>query len=532
MPTTGGSSEHTLRMPSGVPLLPTTATFWELVVAAADERPDVLVATDDHGRQLTRRQLRDEAESVAAGVLAFGIEPGVVVSWQLPTTLEGLVLLAALARVGVVQNPLIPVLREAEVGLIARQVGTRLLIVPRMWRGFSHAAMAESIAAEHGCATSVVDLDDLDGGDGIRLPHGDPASLPPPPDADGARWLYYSSGTTAAPKGARHSDATIMASANGLLAGVGFGPDDVYPIAWPITHIGGASMLTTSLVNGVRLVLFDSFSPTDSPARFARHDPTLVGTAVPFFRAFLDAQQRSDGPLFPSLRAGAFGGAPVPAEVHDEMRAAFGVSLVGSYGLTEFPNATSATPADPPDVLLTTVGRAAPGVAVRVVRDDGTECAVGEEGEIRLEGRQRFLGYVDSSLDADATDDDGWFRTGDLGVLDHAGNVRITGRLKDIVIRNAENISVLEIEDLLFRHPAVADAAVFGLPDPRTGERVCAVVVLRPGAALTLEQLREHWRAEGLAMHKCPEQLELADELPCNAMGKVRKQDLRAALIS
>jgi acyl-CoA synthetase (AMP-forming)/AMP-acid ligase II len=217
------------------------------------------------------------------------------------------------------------------------------------------------------------------------------------------------------------------------------------------------------------------------------------------------------------------------------MRAAFGVPLVGSWGLTEFPNAASAVPGDPPDVLATSVGRPGPGVEIRVVAvdADGNErvCATGEEGELRLKGEQCFLGYVDPALDEQGFDAEGWFRTGDLGTVDASRNVRITGRLKDIVIRNAENISVVEIEELLFRHPSVADAAVLGLPDPRTGERVCAAVVLRPGATLDLAALRDHCRAEGLSLHKCPEQLEVLDELPHNAMGKVLKQDLRARFL-
>jgi acyl-CoA synthetase (AMP-forming)/AMP-acid ligase II len=165
-----------------------------------------------------------------------------------------------------------------------------------------------------------------------------------------------------------------------------------------------------------------------------------------------------------------------------------------------------------------------------VVAEDGTECTVGQEGELRLDGPQRFVGYVDPTLDRDAVDEQGWFRTGDLGFVDIEGNVHLTGRLKDIVIRNAENISVIEIEELLFKHPSVSDAAVLGMPDPRTGERVCAVVVTRPGAVLTLEALREHCRAEGLALQKCPEQLEFVAEMPRNAMGKVLKQELRSTL--
>jgi acyl-CoA synthetase (AMP-forming)/AMP-acid ligase II len=133
-------------------------------------------------------------------------------------------------------------------------------------------------------------------------------------------------------------------------------------------------------------------------------------------------------------------------------------------------------------------------------------------------------------LDEAAFDGDGWFRTGDVGTIDAGGNVRITGRLKDIIIRNAENISVVEVEEMLYRHDAVADAAVFGLPDERTGERVVAVVVLQKGRQVELNDLREHCRLEGLAVQKCPEQLEIVDALPRNAMGKILKQDLRSRL--
>ena len=213
------------------------------------------------------------------------------------------------------------------------------------------------------------------------------------------------------------------------------------------------------------------------------------------------------------------------------MRATFGVPLIGSWGLTEFPNATSAAPDDSMEVLTTSVGRPASGVSVRAVDPQGDACATGQEGELLLRGPQCFSGYVDPTLDEASFDADGWFHTGDLGTVDAEGNVRITGRLKDIIIRNAENISVVEVEEMLYRHPAVADAAVLGLPDTRTGERVVAVVVLQVGLQVELNDIREHCRLEGLAVQKCPEQLEVVDALPRNAMGKVLKQDLRSRLV-
>jgi non-ribosomal peptide synthetase component E (peptide arylation enzyme) len=199
--------------------------------------------------------------------------------------------------------------------------------------------------------------------------------------------------------------------------------------------------------------------------------------------------------------------------------------------LTEFPIATSATPDDPRDVLVHTVGRLSSGVELRAQGVDGAVIAAGREGELVLRGPQQFLGYLDATLDAAALTDDGWFRTGDLGHIDLAGNVHITGRLKEIVIRNAENISALEVEEALHRHSSVAEAAVIGLPDSRTGERVCAVVVLRPGTDLQLGSLRDHCRGLGLAAQKCPEQLVIVEQLPRNSMGKVQKPQLRQRIL-
>jgi acyl-CoA synthetase (AMP-forming)/AMP-acid ligase II len=302
---------------------------------------------------------------------------------------------------------------------------------------------------------------------------------------------------------------------------LGFGDGDVYPIAYPITHIGGLTMTTAALKAGGRLVLFDTWDPAVTPERMAMHGPTILGTAQPFFRAYLDAQRRrGTDRLYPTLRTCTAGGAPTPPELVHELVEVFGIrGVVNSWGLTEFPIATCAVPDDPPEVLAETVGRPSPGVSVRVV-----------DGELRLKGPQCFLGYVDPAVDAGAFDQEGWFRTGDLGEIDGEGNVRITGRLKDVIIRNAENISALEVEDVLLRHPSIIDVAVIGLPDARTGERLCAVVVTEAARRLTVQELAEHCVAQGLARQKCPEQTEVVDVLPRNAMGKILKEELKARL--
>jgi cyclohexanecarboxylate-CoA ligase len=508
-------------------------TFWTLIADAAQRGSNRPLLADEHGRSLTARQLHDAACATAAAFAERGIGAGSVVSWQLPTTLETMVVMAALARLGAVQNPIIPILREREVGFITAQLATEFFVVPQVWRGFEHGGLARALSAERGFQVVAVDLATPPVAGELRLPRADAdVRTPPPGPADETRWIYYSSGTTAAAKGIRHTDASIIAGSAAVVRMVGTDSTDVDPIAFPIAHIGGAAMLAAALLTGMRLVLFEAFDPATTPLAVAAHHPTFLGTATPFFVAFLEAQ-RTHGlqPLFGSLRGCLAGGAPITAELGRQVRETFGVAgIANAWGMTEFPAATSPSLTAAPEVLDHTVGPPVPGVSVRVVDNQEIELPAGHEGELRLKGPQCFLGYVDATLDADAFDDDGWLRTGDLGLIDANGNVRVTGRIKDAIIRNAENISALEIENVLATHPEVADVAVIGVPDPQAGERVCAVVVPASVDGVALESLVQHCRTQGLSRYKFPERLVIVDALPRNQFGKVTKKDLREAL--
>ncbi|HEY9303255.1 MAG TPA: AMP-binding protein [Mycobacterium sp.] len=507
-------------------------TFWALIARAAQSEPNRRLLADEHGRSLTARQLHDAACATAAAFAEEGIRTETVVSWQLPTTLETVVVMAALARLGAVQNPIIPILREHEVGFITGQLATEFLVVTRFWRGFDHEGLARALSSDAGFEVITVDLETRPADGDLRLPRAPGHVLPAPPvPTDDARWIYYSSGTTAAPKGIRHSDASVIAGSAGVVKMVGATGSDVDPIAFPIAHIGGAAMLAAALLTGMELVLFESFDPANTPLSIAAHNPTFLGTATPFFVAFLEAQQaHGHEPLFPALRGCLAGGASITAELGRQVRETFGVAgISNAWGLTEFPVATSPPLDAEPNVLDHTVGPPVPGVSVRVVDNREVELPVGQEGELRLKGPQCFLGYADAKLDADAFDKDGWLRTGDLGLLDTGGNVRVTGRIKDAIIRNAENVSALEVENVLATHPAVADVAVIGVPDRSAGERVCAVVVPSTVAGVSLESLVQHCRARGLSRYKHPERLVVVDALPRNQFGKVIKKDLREA---
>jgi acyl-CoA synthetase (AMP-forming)/AMP-acid ligase II len=246
--------------------------------------------------------------------------------------------------------------------------------------------------------------------------------------------------------------------------------------------------------------------------------------------AYLAAQRAAGdpAPIFPNIRSYPGGGAPKPPQLHyDLKREIGGVGIVSGYGLTEAPIVVMATEADPDQKLADTEGRPTPGVDLVVVGLDGNRVGPGAEGEIRLKGPQVIRGYLDPSLDADAFDDEGYFRSGDLGIVDEDGYVTITGRLKDVIIRHGENISAKEVEDLLYAHPAVADVAVIGLPDPVTGERACAVVAVSEGHEFGLDDMVAYLKDKGLRVQSIPEQLELVAAVPRNPAGKILKHTLR-----
>ncbi len=441
-----------------------------------------------------------------------------------------MVVMGALSRLGATQNPIITILRNSEVEFITTQNATVLLLVPGVWRDFDFEAMARSVAGAERFRVVVVDhLAGPAGELGLALPEGDVSCLPAPLGS-GGEWIYYTSGTTAEPKGIRHSDRSLLASSAGMVDVLGLGADDVYPIAFPIAHVGGVSNLVAHLRTGAVMALCDRFDPIQSPAFMAEVGATFLGTATPFFHAFMAAQvEFGSQPLFPRLKACISGGAPKSVQLYEDVKDVLGgMGIIGSYGLTECPVATFGSPSDSDDELAHSEGRPVPGVTVRIVDSDGRQVPDGGEGEIRMSGPQMFSGYVDSSLDADAFDDDGFFRTGDLGRIGPRGHVAVTGRLKDIIIRNAENLSALEIEQVLVTHAAIADVAVIGVPDARAGERVCALVILASGwRGIELTELADHCRRVGLAAQKVPEYVVVVDTLPRNSLGKLQKVELR-----
>jgi acyl-CoA synthetase (AMP-forming)/AMP-acid ligase II len=489
------------------------ATLWRLLAQRAAASPERTMLLDERDRRVSFGELLRRAERLAAGLLALGVGPGTPVTWQLPTRIESVLLSLALARLGAVQNPILPIYREREVGAVLAETRARWLVVPGVFRGFDHLALARALQHRAPRRFEVLNADE-------PLPEGDSAALPPPPaDPHAVRWLYTTSGTTAAPKCARHSDATLIAGGTGLARALAATDADVGSIAFPYTHIGGPDYLVMALLSGMSVVLLESFAPEAALAVFRRHGVTLSGGSTAFYQAFVTAQaERPDEKVLPTLRALAGGGAPMPPEVFWQARRSLGVPILHGYGMTECPMIASGSPSDTDEQLANTEGKPVAGCEVR---------AVG--GEILVRGPMLCRGYTDPALTAEAFDAEGFFRTGDLGHVRADGHVVLTGRKKDLIIRKGENVSPRELEDLLATHPSVAAAAVIGLPDAERGERVCAVVELRPGAApLTLGEVVAFCRRAGLMAQKIPEQLEVVEALPRNATLKILKHELRA----
>ena len=503
-------------------------SMWELIERRAAATPDRRMIVDESGRALTFGEFRDRCEVVAAGLYAMGIGPGTPVSWQLPTRMETVVLSSALARLGALQNPIIHIYREREVAFALRQTGAEVFFVPGTWKGFDYVAMAHKIAGDLDRPPAVVVAYDT-------LPEGHPRTLPPPhaPEPDDVRWIYYTSGTTSDPKGVRHTDATLITGGQGLAVALDLSADDVGSIAFPFAHIAGPDYLVTVLANGMCTVLLETFVPEAAVEVFSRNGVTMAGGSTAFYMAYLNEQRKRPGTkLIPSLRLLSGGGAPMPPEIFHEVAREMGVKVAHGYGMTEIPMICMGSPHDTDEQLANTVGRPVSGAALRIVTLEGAEAPAGVDGEVRVRGPMVCKGYTDPRLTAESFDEQGYFRTGDVGHIRADGHVVLTGRLKDIIIRKGENISAKEIEDLLYTHPKVGDVAVIGLPDPARGERVCAVVETAKGAdAITFEEMVAHLQAAGLMAQKVPEQLEIVAALPRNeTLNKVLKYKLRDQL--
>ena len=495
-------------------------SVWELVERRTAATPDRVMLYDGD-RTTTFAEYQSLCEHAAAGLQGLGVRAGTNVSWQLPTWTESAVLVGALCRLGAIQNPMLPIYRYREVSFIAKQTRCKLLITPSTWNKFDYQALAEQVAGESDdMHTFVADH---------HNPEGDPASLPPvpavydDPNRDPVRWIFYTSGTTADPKGAQHTDRSVLAGAIGYAEKTHVVEDDIALVAFPFTHIGGIIIgVYTPLLTGSAAVLMEAWTAAASTELIGRHRVTLANGAAAIHAALVEEAKVNPG-AYATVRDFPSGGSTKPPQLHDELKRVIPSSIgtTSGYGMTEAP-IVAQTDIDAPDSSKATAeGTPTRGVTMKIL----------ENGEIAVKGPQVMRGYVDNSLDAAAFTADGFLLTGDLGRFDEHGAILITGRVKDIIIRKGENVSAKEVEDVLYAHPKVADVAVLGIPDVERGEMVVAFVVARdPADPPKIPDVREHCRGVGLMTQKIPERIELIDVMPRNPSGKVPKHELRARI--
>jgi cyclohexanecarboxylate-CoA ligase len=509
-------------------------SLWTELVSCCDRlgERDAIV---DGAVRLGFGDVRRYAEHVGAALADLGVGFGTPVCFQLPNWWETVVVYWALARLGAVANPVLPIHRLRELRFIVREARAEVLIVPGVFRGFDHRELANQLRGDSETLRHVIVVRDEPRNEQIAFPEVPPSPLFPSRHSSRVSGsdpflLMYTSGTTADPKGVVHTHDTLGYELRSLAAVHGLGETDTVLMPSPLTHISGLihAVLAPFLL-GSRAVLMDGWEPGRALEIIERESVTYM-VGAPVFLSDLtfhpDLARRS----IRTLRLFSCGGAPVTADLIRESRNRLGCVAKRVYGSTEYPTLTTTSADDAPERGATTEGRVIGAAELRIVDEDGNAVPSGCDGEVQARGPECFVGYRDPTLNRDAFTADGWFRTGDVGVVDEEGYLTVRGRKKDIIIRKGEKISAAELESLIARHPAVSDVAVVGLPDPLTGERACACIIVRPGCELVLEDLCAFVLTQGIARQKLPEALRIVDALPRTATGKIQKQQLREAL--
>jgi long-chain acyl-CoA synthetase len=494
------------------------------LTATAARLPDrpALLAGDE---VVTYGALEARVDAAAAALQRRGVAHGDRVAVMLPNTPAFVEAFYATLRCGAAVVPLNTGYTAGEVGHILGDSGAVAVVTaPDSLQVVS--AAREGLPA---LSTVIVVGEPADGADaawdGLLAGATTPQALAHDPEDLAA--VVYTSGTTGSAKGAMLTQRNLAANQEQVLGTpLAIREGDVVLGVLPLFHIYAMNVgLGTSVRIGATLALVERFDPVGTLAAIEAHQVTVLLGAPPMYVAWLDAPGSAQRDLS-SVRVAVSGAAPLPAEVLRRFDTELGVTIWEGYGLTEASPAVTTT-AMSEVAKPGSVGRPLPGVEVRLVDERGRDVERGDPGEVWVRGDNVFAGYYN---DADATAEvlsDGWLRTGDVGVIDDDGDLQLVDRKRDLIIVSGFNVYPREVEEVLFRHPGVADAAVVGVPHAYTGEAVKAVVVARPGSGLTVEDVSAHCRTF-LARFKCPEVVELVDRLPYTVTGKVKRRELRA----
>jgi acyl-CoA synthetase len=486
----------------------TSDTLGALLSTALEAQPDSTfrVHSDVRPYAGTFRDVERVARRLAAGLKARGVAPGDVVALQLPNWMEAAATFWAAALLGAVVVPIVHFYGRKEVGYILTAAKPKVFVTTEEFGRMQH----------HPDLCVDVPIVALVGRDFDDLLADEP--MPGAVDTDPSRpaLIAFTSGTTRDPKGVVHSHQTLGCEIRQLNAG--------HPkhaagklMALPVGHfIGMLGGLLCPLLEGVPIHLCDAWDPGLVLSLMTQEGVGFGGGPAYFITSLLDHPNFTDDHL-QYMRYLGLGGSAIPTTITRRL-SDLGLVVTRSYGSTEHPSITGSSPTAAPEKRLLTDGAARGGVEVRLAHDS----------EILSRGPDLCLGYLDPELSAKAFDDDGWYHTGDIGVMDDDGYLTITDRKSDIIIRGGENISALEVEEALLAMPEVAEAVVVAAPDERFGERVVAVLRTRPGQLMpSRDRVREHFAASGIARQKWPEELRQVEDYPRTASGKVQKYLVR-----
>ena len=511
-------------------------TLYSLLERHAAERPDAHALRDSRER-IGWRELRERVDAVAQSLHQAGLRHGQRVSVWLPSRIESVVILLACSRNGYVCSPsLHQNYTVAEIVHLLERTRSSALF---MQAGYGADAGSADIVAAAGALPFLKAVYGLAGKRGadprvlpfppVTGPAAGPAAGPPPDgDPDKIVYLAFTSGTTGAPKGVMHSDNTLLANGRAMVEDWKHDHSTVLLSLSPMSHHIGTVAVEQMLAAGFELVVNDpptGMQPLDwieaTGATYIMGVPThamdVLATAKGRGRARIGA-----------VRLFYMAGAPIPREVAQSFLD-MGITPQNIYGMTENGSHQYTLPTDDAATVVQTCGRACHGYQTRIFDQENPdmEVAIGTLGEIGTRGALLMLGYFDNQATTeDSYNRGGWFMSGDLGVLDARGCLRITGRKKDLIIRGGHNIHPARIEDFAHRHPVVQKAAAFGVPDARLGEKICLAVIVREGKEIVAQDLLAHLRGAGLSKYDMPEYFIVLPAFPLTASGKVLKREL------
>ncbi len=533
-------------------------TIGDLLDRQAAATPDRLYfAHHTRNEQYTYGEFKQLVDSAARGLLALGIAKGDNVAIWAGNVTEWVVTQYATAKIGAVLVTVNPSYQLAELEYLLVQSRTRALVMAPSFRGTDYVAMVRrALPGIDAASPGSIDDDGYpafreailiegDEGAGFRtwaelielgrtIGDEELAQAQAATDPDDVINIQYTSGTTGFPKGAMLTHANVLGNADLVGSAQNLTAEDVVCAPVPFYHCFGCVMaVLTTLTRGCTLVTpHDFFMPVHTLDAVARFGATALYGVPTMFIAQLNDPHCDEVDLS-SLRTGIMAGSPCPIEVMRDVVARMGASeMTIAYGQTEAsPVITQTTTDDTIERRVTTVGKALPGLEVKIVDpENGDECATGVQGELWARGFTIMAGYFDKKEEsAKAIDDDGWLHTGDLATVDEEGYYKITGRLKDMVIRGGENISPREVEEFLFTHPAIQEVQCFGVPDDKLGEQLAAWVRPREGSSLTEDEVKDFCRGR-ISHFKVPHYVRIVDDFPMTVTGKIQKYKMREAM--